>query len=576
MIKTKEELLQILMEGKLKEYRFSNVELKEKWKQEDGKKISAFANKNLDGFCWLCIGINDDGIICENDEKWVKQTEETVSQHLNQFLDPQITCKKIYCDEINNRWFVLVQFENPGAVVYWNKIPYKAAGTTSAEMTMSEVMELTIRLPGLTDYSAQKWYGNIDENLAENFFGFVRNKLELPILSLNENLSVGEKLNRLGIREKKACQILFGDFKFRIVRYNSKEEPILNETGKGLYNLLKDDFVEDIQVWTMNQLKSQEKLYSNKALKEAIANAIAHAAYFENEGEIILELFPNKISLSNLCLHDSEYFANKWFSRSHKSINKLLMETLRIAGYVDELGRGKNLIFTESLKAGKKPPFVNIEKGGRFNRWRLYLYGTEQDKAHFKLLDQIRKNYNDEHKALMAYALVLWRGQSVTNIKNYIEGESNHLFLEILKDLRGPIFYFAEKDEIVLTRWAKIMLGEGKDSKQLAADEEEHLFDFARKIQMDYHKGFITPKEIRNLGSLGETSSAIVLSSSLLCRWQKQGKIKKIKKGLYQFIRINEIKDYNEIIRKLFEDNNIRSEERRVGKECRSRWSPYH
>ena len=29
-------------------------------------------------------------------------------------------------------------------------------------------------------------------------------------------------------------------------------------------------------------------------------------------------------------------------------------------------------------------------------------------------------------------------------------------------------------------------------------------------------------------------------------------------------------------IRKLFAGNDDRSEERRVGKECRSRWSPYH
>ena len=27
---------------------------------------------------------------------------------------------------------------------------------------------------------------------------------------------------------------------------------------------------------------------------------------------------------------------------------------------------------------------------------------------------------------------------------------------------------------------------------------------------------------------------------------------------------------------RLFEEKNLRSEERRVGKECRSRWSPYH
>ena len=29
-------------------------------------------------------------------------------------------------------------------------------------------------------------------------------------------------------------------------------------------------------------------------------------------------------------------------------------------------------------------------------------------------------------------------------------------------------------------------------------------------------------------------------------------------------------------IRDVFRNKNVRSEERRVGKECRSRWSPYH
>ena len=32
----------------------------------------------------------------------------------------------------------------------------------------------------------------------------------------------------------------------------------------------------------------------------------------------------------------------------------------------------------------------------------------------------------------------------------------------------------------------------------------------------------------------------------------------------------------DECLRKVAEHSRIRSEERRVGKECRSRWSPYH
>ena len=34
--------------------------------------------------------------------------------------------------------------------------------------------------------------------------------------------------------------------------------------------------------------------------------------------------------------------------------------------------------------------------------------------------------------------------------------------------------------------------------------------------------------------------------------------------------------DYYKFNSDLIEDKDVRSEERRVGKECRSRWSPYH
>ena len=45
-------------------------------------------------------------------------------------------------------------------------------------------------------------------------------------------------------------------------------------------------------------------------------------------------------------------------------------------------------------------------------------------------------------------------------------------------------------------------------------------------------------------------------------------------------VEIESQKEYyqklHQIIEKEYETKTIRSEERRVGKECRSRWSPYH
>ena len=158
--------------------------------------------------------------------------------------------------------------------------------------------------------------------------------------------------------------------------------------------------------------------------------------------------------------------------------------------------------------------------------------------------------YHDEHKALIANALVLWHGHTVSNIRQYVDGESSDIFAEVLADLNGPIFYYQKNDQIFLRRWVRILLGEGKDSKQLSADEEEDLLEFASKIQIEHNRGYITPKELREHAGMGHTPSEVVLSSQILRRWTEQGKTKRVKKGVYQFVKKHEID--REALRKFF------------------------
>lgn len=551
MLKIKEDIISKINEGTLLEHRYDNLELKSSWDQDCGKKISAFANKNLQGLNWLCVGINNDGEICENNEAWAKNTEECISQHINQYLDSQQTCQSISCHQLNDKWFVIIQFENPGAVVYWNKKVYKTSGTTISEMEPAEIMGLTVALPGLSDFTAQDFQGTFQSDLVRKYTSIVSEKRKKSILESIKDLSPEQALDRIGIKNKNTCNILFGNWRYRVIYYDKQQVPIKNEIQEGVYTIIHDDFIQHLQEWSQQQLNIRTNPYPDLALREALANAVAHAAYFENNGDIIIEIFPEKISISNLCLQESAYFANKWFSNAHKTINRTLMETLRLSGYVDELGRGKNLIFSESLRYGKKAPQVVIEKSGRFNRWRLLLYGGIQDKLQLKLLDQLREKYKDEQKALIANALVLWRGQPVANLKQYIEGEAKNLFVEILRDINGPIFYYQEKDTIVLRRWAKVLLGEGKESKQLTAAEEKDTYEFVKKIRLDYHHGYVTPKDLRDLADLGQTKSSHVMSSQLLKRWTKEGKLKKIRKGLYQFIKPELSYSFDEFIKRL-------------------------
>lgn len=535
MLKTPDDIVAQIQLGKLSEYRGQNIELKQDWRKDYGRDLSALANRILQDPVWLCVGIANNGQLYGHDEKWVRQIEETISNHINQFLDPQIACTSLTCHVIEGKWFILIEGHNPGVAVYWDHYAYKCSGTTSTQMTPVEVMKLTVSLPGLSDYTAQKTTSTYDTDTVKAFAQLVSTRNpDVPITNL-ASLSAEQTLDRLDINNTNASRILFGDCKYRIVYYDHHGNPLSNQSTQGLFHMLKPSFIQHIQDWTKASMGTGTDPYPPRALREALSNTVAHAAYVENQGDIVVELLPDHLCISNLCINESEFFANKWFSRSRNTINPLLMETLRLAGFVDELGRGKNLIFADSLLAGKKPPHVIIEKAGRYCRWRLLLYGGTADPTQLRVLARLNELYKDQQKALLANALVLWSGQPVSAIRQYVDGESLPLFAEVLSDIHGPIFYWKEKDQIVLRRWVSVLIGEGKDSKQLSAAEEADLLEFARGIQKDFRHSYITPKELRDLAEMGHTPSEQVQSSNLLNKWETQGIVNRLKKGVYQF-----------------------------------------
>jgi predicted HTH transcriptional regulator len=246
MIKTKEEILDCLKAGTLLEYRMDNLELKQDWHQEYGKKISALANRPINELMWLCVGVTNEGKIFGHDEKWAKKTEEIISNHINQFLDPQMTCISLSCRNIEQSWIIIIEFKNPGTVVYWNSSAYKSSGTTILEMTQAEVMQLTVSLPGLTDFSAQKTSAVYEHALAVEFAEIVTNHSKSYIDTL-AGLTPDEILNRLNLSGTNVCRILFGSYKYRVIYYNERDEPVQNETITGLFNILKPSFADSIQ-----------------------------------------------------------------------------------------------------------------------------------------------------------------------------------------------------------------------------------------------------------------------------------------------------------------------------------------
>jgi len=123
----------------------------------------------------------------------------------------------------------------------------------------------------------------------------------------------------------------------------------------------------------------------------------------------------------------------------------------------------------------------------------------------------------------------------------------------VLADLDGPIFYYREKDQIILRRWVRILLGEGQETKQLSAEEEEDLLDLAKRLQLEYHRGYLTPKKLRDLAGMSHTNSEIVQSSQILKRWVDQGKIQRIKKGVYKFEETEASSDVTKLMKALLD-----------------------
>jgi len=241
------ELIQSVLSHKIKEHLNQNIELKSSWHQDHGKKISALSNKINDDKKYLIIGVADNGVPIKNNEAWLKQTEEQISQHLNQYLDPVscINTFKTHYDENEDCGFLILELINPGAVVYWNKNAYKAVGTTKDIMEPDEILALSTRLPGTIDVTSQNVDSTISEELVYSFAELCEKRTETFFRKLSEQ-PVVDILHTLSISKTITTKILFGEITARYVVVNDMNDVIVNKNIKGLYNILNDSFFNEI------------------------------------------------------------------------------------------------------------------------------------------------------------------------------------------------------------------------------------------------------------------------------------------------------------------------------------------
>jgi predicted HTH transcriptional regulator len=536
------ELLSKINSEKLQETLHANVELKSSWDQSYGKIISAIANElreNHSGF--LVLGISDYGKVLNTTLAWLNETESRVSNHVRQYLNPTQGLKIQGHQTPQGGVCLVLCISSPNDITLWNNKAYKRVGTQTEEMTPYERIALSLALPG-NDYTKQGWKGAVSGSLVEQFALKIalRNKDLFPEdLTL---LSPAEILERIGCVNKMASRILFGDTKVRIAYYDASGDVIEQSTRQGVFTLLSDDFLAEVNRWTKgkgtllnkNSLAAiSEEPYPIKALRESIANAVCHSLYERDDGDILLDLHTDRFVIRNNCGKDVSGFAKEWFSKKSWTRNKFLMQLLRESGYTDELGSGKTRLFNQMLESGKKEPIVEYYPRGEFACWQVTLYNSQDDFHNGEMLTRLKGLFLSVEDARLAMALVLWRNQKWSEILEKLDSHYKNIAERIISSHNSPIVVIG--NEILTKRWASCALN-GKTTMAFTPQEETLLRQFFQSISyQNDRQGVINTEEAKKIIGLSNTPSESTQLSNLFRKWAQSGFVKNIGRGKWRF-----------------------------------------
>ena len=529
-----------LVKGQISEN--ESIELKSKWQEKHGHSISAIGNNEQGG--WLIIGVNDQGKVLDQKRTGIKKQQDYIERHIDKNLDPKATVQSISIESIKEKYCLFIEIINPQKAVAWNQKFYHRVGSQTIQMSPGDHKHLELKRPGL-DFSKFKYNGSIDPSLVIDFARFLKNS-SIPWTKL----TVDKILSKLNIKNKNIAGILFGDWTFRLIHYNANSEVSDQIEEKGLYRLLQENCIKNIQAWTRSKPLTlrpgslsvmEETPYPDLVLREILVNAVAHSS-FERQGiGVEVRLYKNRITVSNPCSAQAESFINKRFSNEHFSHNPLLINILRKAQFSDELGTGKNKVFKSMIENGKREPLFEYKSlSNGYGIWSVTLYNEQPNTNFLKLLKKFKDIYKkDPDKYKISAALVLWKDKTLNEIFSYMDEYHKKATGEILSGPLSPFLLAYDHSKkntsakILLKRWVKVQL-EGQESKAFSKSEEntfkEILQDYAYK---DNRQGYVTNKEVRQLFGLSNSQSEIVQLSKIFQNWEKEGFMKRGEKRRY-------------------------------------------
>ena len=536
-----EEVKRGLANHKLSEVSYPRLELKSKWETEHGKNISAIANHMSLAGGWVIVGADDSGKLIGKDRAWCEKNYEKIGNQINQFLNPQQAVKDIYAESFDGSYCILLEIQNPDYVTYWSDKAYKRSGSSVEEMPAGERTALAMRLPG-DDYSSLSWQGKINSALV---LEFAKKVIENGSQNFPEDLSQlssAQILQIMNLEGKMAAGILFGDVPVRIAHYDADDQVANNVEEKGLYTILRDSFITHIQTASERKgaiikgdsASSKEyQPYPPKLLREILANAVAHALYQYRQGEIIVDIHLDRVTVRNNAPLEAEMFAKQWFSKQTMAKNKLLMEVLRTAGITDELGTGKANVFKLAIEAGKEEPSIYFSKFKNFAKWQLTVYNSQRHEHIGNLLHKLTELLPSPLHARVAVAFVLWKDRKWSEINERLDNHYKKIAKEVDEHESSPILISSDGN-LFVRRWAKVALT-GQSSKGFEPAEEKIILEALTKFASIYG-GQISAQGARSFIGLGKSQSEAVQLSNLFRKWEREKRVERIKRGTWRFL----------------------------------------
>lgn len=351
-----------------------NIEWKKNWQDKYLQWICGFAN--ADGGS-IFIGKDDNGNIVElkNIKKLLEDIPNTIINTLSIFAE-------VKHEQTNQGEYIEIIVEPYPLPISYKGRYYKRIGATNQLLKGIELTKFLLEKGG------KKWdsvsipnltIDDLDNNAFDLFKRDAKKNKRVDKGILNENnMAIIENLDLIeGDKLKRAAILLFhkephkfasagayikiGYFKSGIedISFDDEIYGSLFEQYNKTFDLLTTKYGKALMSYERQRIETFE--YPEKALREALLNAIAHKDY-SNTNPIDIKVYEDKLVIRNEAeLPENWSINNLLKEHPSKPYNPNIANTFHRAGYIERWGRGINKIIKECREHKLPEPIFQYE-----------------------------------------------------------------------------------------------------------------------------------------------------------------------------------------------------------------------